>query len=634
MIEIYERIINFSKLYPVLFWGGISFLVLIISVLVIRFIKSKKTKDPFDSEINKVVKENLKYKKEKSPDQKVGRKVDLTYKNETNNKEQLKVSKATYKPPQSKNKIVEEPKIKYDSLQSNNQSKAEVKRTKSSPKEKLPKAKKEEVTATTRNLFVNYKLALSESTENYAVLRIPQKGCIIRSHRYGNTKRRGFKELVFQTELEKYFERYFEVSGKVRLNTGKETRPFEPDIALIEKGNDNNIRIDIEIDEPYAGLTRQPTHCMGDDLMRDTYFVDRGWIVIRFSEYQVHTQELSCLKFLSQIINKIDSRYEIPVDLKTVPDLKPEKLWDIVQAQKWEKAKHRETYLNHEFREIKEEKETIERDFNSQEIDEEKLVKSSLIGTVDNGSNIGFNKSNKHRRDKRIAFYPENHIYTIDNIPVPSASTIISKFFPEFDAYGKASTLSPNNPLYGLPVEEIVQTWRQRGIDAANLGTHLHEQIEKYYLEQPYEETEEFNLFKDFVKEHPDIKPYRSEWKIFDDKYNIAGTIDLICKNGNGYEIYDWKRSKKVVDTYSGKPITFDKWGNCGVGSLSDIDDTSYNKYCLQQSLYRYILENNYNINISKMYLVVLYPDYDKYYKVETPYWKERIEYILETTKC
>lgn len=31
------------------------------------------------------------------------------------------------------------------------------------------------------------------------------------------------------------------------------------------------------------------------------------------------------------------------------------------------------------------------------------------------------------------------------------------------------------------------------------------------------------------------------------------------------------------------------------------------------------------------MFLVVLYPDYDRYYKVEVPYMKDEAEYILRT---
>ena len=364
--------------------------------------------------------------------------------------------------------------------------------------------------------------------------------------------------------------------------------------------------------------------------MRDTYFVDRGWLVVRFSELQVHTQELECLKYLAYIIRSIDSNYTFSIDLNTAINLKTEKLRDILQAQKWEKAKYREHYLNHEFGAIPEKIETVERDFSEQEILEEKHVKPSIIEIVEKPKNIGYNKVNAHPRDKRISFYPDSHIYTIDSIPAPSASSIISKFFPMFDSFGKASTLSPSNQLYGLHVEEIVDIWKKRGLEAANQGTYLHEQIEKFYLNQSFNETEEFHLFKQFVADHQNINPYRTEWRIFDEKHNIAGTIDLISSNGNGFEIYDWKRSKKVVD-FAGNPIKTDSWGNCGIGKLSDIPDTSYNRYCLQQSLYRYILENNYCIKISRMFLIVLYPDNDRYYKIETPYWKERIEYILKT---
>jgi histidinol phosphatase-like PHP family hydrolase len=31
------------------------------------------------------------------------------------------------------------------------------------------------------------------------------------------------------------------------------------------------------------------------------------------------------------------------------------------------------------------------------------------------------------------------------------------------------------------------------------------------------------------------------------------------------------------------------------------------------------------------MYLVILHPDYDKYYKIDVPYLKEKIESLLKT---
>ncbi|HEY4784611.1 MAG TPA: hypothetical protein VIH57_01120 [Bacteroidales bacterium] len=632
MTELYKFIIEFIKTYPERFWIGLilAFFYLTTFVIFVIIKKRKRKKEK--------LRQLLKIEAEKKKAEEIANKNrikeeisgNFTRKIEEEQKEnilKLVLEKSVKEPEVLK---ANEPDILYKKESKPIEKAIEI--IKAIPKtksiEKLPDAIKDENKEITGNLFVNYQLNFPESIDKYAVIRIPEKGCIVRSHRFGNTKRRGFKEDSFQKSIQKYFGNHFQISGEVRLNTGMDTRPFEPDIAIIDTKSGKNIRIDIEIDEPYAGITRQPTHCKGEDVIRDTYFVDRGWLVIRFSEYQVHSQEIECLKYIALILKSIDANYPIPNELNAPLNLKYEKQWDIVQAQKWEKEKYREQYLNHQFVETPEKKETDKRDFSEQEIHEEMLVKPSSIGIADNTKTIGFNKINAHHRDKRIVFYPESHVYTIDSIPVPSASTVISKFFPEFDSYGKASTLSPSNPLYGLPIEEIVEIWNKRALEAANQGTYLHEQIERFYLNQTHDETEEFHLFRQFVTDHKDINPYRTEWRIFDEKYNIAGTIDLIASNGNRFEIYDWKRSKKVVD-FAGNPIKIDTWGNCGVGKLSDIPDTSYNRYCLQQSLYRYILESNYGIKISNMFLIILYPDNDRYYKVETPYWRERIEYIL-----
>ena len=623
MLELYQLIIDFIKEHPIRFWISLIFIVLVLfSIVLILILKWKKKKK--DLESKRIETEQNLIKKRHAE--------EIALQNKRKQEEECLKEKSQisdYNEPQAEKLNIKEPETTYiTKIELIEESpKLEIAKPKIKSTEQLPEAKKEGKKEVYENLFVNYQLDFTESKDNYAVIRIPNKGCVVRTHRFGSTKRRGFKEESFQESIQKYFGSYFIVSGEVRLNTGKETRPYEPDIAIIDKKTDNNIRIDIEIDEPYAGITRQPTHCKGEDLIRDTYFVDRGWLVIRFSEYQVHTQEIECLKYIAFIIKSIDSNYSFPKELSSNIELQTEKLWDIVQAQKWEKAKYREQYLNHTFGNVPEEKETIERDFNEQEENEEKLVKPTPIGVPDKSRNIGFNKLNAHSRDKRIVFYPESHVYTIDNAPVPSASTIISKFFPEFDSEYWSIRKAPE---LGMSPEEVALMWKQRGEEAANEGTFLHEQIENYYLSQAYQRTNEFHLFEQFVNDHQNLSPYRTEWRIFDEDFSIAGTIDLIAKNGHGFEIYDWKRSKKVVNPINGVAITNNQWQS-GVGALNDISDTSYNRYCLQQSLYRYILERKYALQISKMYLIVLYPDYDRYYKVETPYWKDRIEYILET---
>ncbi|MDC1199844.1 tetratricopeptide repeat protein, partial [Flavobacteriaceae bacterium] len=484
--------------------------------------------------------------------------------------------------------------------------------------------------------FVNYHSRLKDNKSFYPILRIPNFNCIIRTHKYGATKPSGYKDKSFENSIKHLFFNKYEVSSNVKLETGISTRSYEPDIAIICSTN-KNIRIDIEIDEPYAGKTRQPTHCLGEDTNRDNYFIDRGWLVIRFTEYQVHTQEKECLKFIANVVNSIDNSFDIPSDFELIKNVKNEDLWNTIQAQKWEKERYRETYLNHTFVIDNNQKDFFKNEtneFSAQDAEEEKLVKSKSLGKQDKGKNIGFNSKNKHIRDERIKFYSESHTYTIDGVPAQSVSTVVSKFFPEFDAISKAYNLSPRNPLFGLSVSEIVKTWKDRGIEAANKGTFLHEQIENYYLQQPYEVTDEFYQFLNFVNEHNDIKPYRSEWRIFDETHNIAGTIDLLVENDNGsYDIYDWKRSKKVVNPYNGQVIKEDSWGNTGIGILEHIDDTSYNRYELQQNLYRHILEEKYGIEINNMYLIVMHTDegYTNYHKVSLPHISNEINSILKT---
>ena len=313
------------------------------------------------------------------------------------------------------------------------------------------------------------------------MLKIPQKGCILRSYRIGASKRRGYKEASFQQTISNYFSNYFKVTGGIRLNTGEKTRPYEPDIALVDEKSNLNVRIDIEIDEPYAGIKRNPTHCIGDDTGRDIFFRDRGWIVIRFSEEQVHKKELSCIKYIFKVVQSIYTNIPAPSDLEHIEELPIQKQWGVVQAQKWEKINYRESYLEHSFNYLPPEQETTERGLTEQETNEEKEVEPTPLGEVETEELSGYNVGNTNSRDERIKFYPEPHIYTIDKVPAPSVSTVVSKFFPEFDAYYRAANLKPSNPLYGYSVEEIVNTWRNKGTTAAEQGTYLHEQIENYF---------------------------------------------------------------------------------------------------------------------------------------------------------
>ena len=500
---------------------------------------------------------------------------------------------------------------------------------------------------TSDELFTRYShLKLSSQTDpwKYPLIRIPKKGCIVRSYRTGSTKRRGYKESSFQKSLDKTIGNQIKILGDIRLNTGNETRPYEPDIALADETSGLNIRIDIEIDEPYAGITRQATHCIEEDDLRDIFFVDRGWTVIRFTEHQIHIQENECLAYVARFIHEINPSFQIPSELKGIEDPRPENQWSVLQAQKWEckiwydndiiKRGWREEYLNHEFISIPQVGETQDKGLNVQELKEEMHVKRRVTGKIVSTTGTGFNVQNRHSRDNRIQFEPQKHNYTIDGVPATAVSTIIEKMFPVFDT--DAAILKMRNgrswgtdhKYFNMTDKEIKAEWKNSGADAAQSGTYLHEQIEKYFNGLPYESPPEFSHFMSFINQHSALKAYRTEWRIFDEKKLIAGTIDFISKNGSGFDIYDWKRSKKIV-TSDGDPIR-NGWES-GIGILDQLDNTSFNKYCLQQNFYKLILEENYGIKINDMFLIVLHPEYNRFYKVKIPHMKHEIKTLYRS---
>jgi len=473
---------------------------------------------------------------------------------------------------------------------------------------------------------VIYDAQKHSSHDKYPILRIPERGTIVRSSRSGGASSRGPKEKIFEQAIIKHFGEFYTVSGQTRINTGSLNKPFELDISLINK-IDDQICINVEIDEPYKPFARTVMHCKGDDVLRDEYFTDRGWVVLRFSERQLHSDQDGCLKCIAEVLNLIDTDFKMPESLKSLDIVQSDACWSIFQAQRWEKESERELYLDMTFVPEKQEGFVPERTLNANEQDEEALVRRSFKGIIEPSNN----EMNPHARDERIEFSALSHSYFLDGIPVKSSSFLVSRFFTAFDSYSAAKKLRPSNPLFGKSIDAIVSIWANKGKEASDAGTLLHEQIERYYKGESYEPTDEFGLFLDFANAHADLKPFRCEWRIFDESYHIAGTVDFIAKNKGLYEMYDWKRSKKVVDSRTGKPISNDYWGKTGIGQLKSIDDTSYNHYCLQQSLYKYILEKNYDLQVSKMYLVVIHPDYERYIKVEVPYLKNYVEYMLNT---
>ena len=111
--------------------------------------------------------------------------------------------------------------------------------------------------------------------------------------------RQGVSEQRFLQYLQQYFE---EVVQAAEFKIPLSQRSYSADFTVIH--TPSGLGIDVEIDEPYSGKSKKPTHCCDADrdMRRNQLFLEWNWIVVRFTEKQVVLAPLSCCKFLDQAI--------------------------------------------------------------------------------------------------------------------------------------------------------------------------------------------------------------------------------------------------------------------------------------------------------------------------------------------
>lgn len=456
----------------------------------------------------------------------------------------------------------------------------------------------------------------------YAVVKMPQKNSLIKFPRKGRSDKKGYKEDDFLIHLNQYFKTTFSIFNDRHIPT-ENGRPYEPDFVISSEKDNKNIFINIEIDEPYDGWMRTPTHCINENDLRDDFFTKRGWIVIRFAEIQIHLEPKKCCSFIAKVIHSIDSTF----NSELLNDSNPKEInqWDNLQAKKWASQKYREEYLGIDnFGR----RPNIITEYDISESEADKAVEKDVPKQKNiNNTEVGdLAIKNKDSRDNRIKFDPVEHRYFIDGNPdTISVTQLIDKFFPEFDAPYWAPIKAAQR---GISTDDILAEWEAKRIDSANKGTALHEAIENYYNNKNHDSnTKEFRHFLSFKQRFSGMKPFRSEWRIFDEDLLVAGTIDMVyIKEDGSLYMFDWKRSEKVVK--SDGSIKNENY-QFAFGELSHLGDNSFNRYCLQQNIYKAILEKRYKQKISSMNLLVMHENYDRYHHIPIPNMDKEINYIF-----
>ena len=265
-------------------------------------------------------------------------------------------------------------------------------------------------------------------------------------------------------------------------------------------------------------------------------------------------------------------------------------------------------------------------------------------------------KKNGHIRDLNIKFYEQGHKYEVltdKKSKYTSVTTWIHQLFPKFDAdkiiqgMMNSANWQPGHKYWGMTAEEIKKSWSSNGDAVASAGTNMHYNIEcfmnnpdlkpgythshllNYYNNLPNDSKKRFHYdewqhFLRFIGDLEDLKPYRTEWLVYDEDVKLSGSIDMVYENSDGtLSIYDWKRSKEITGANNFSKFALEP-------CIKHIPDTNFWHYSLQLNIYKTILERKYNKVVKELFLVRLHPNHTTYELIPVPELNKEMDELFK----
>ena len=241
------------------------------------------------------------------------------------------------------------------------------------------------------------------------------------------------------------------------------------------------------------------------------------------------------------------------------------------------------------------------------------------------GTDLGvLARRNGHPRDARVRFEEGPHLYYVDGKVMSASVTGLLKEVERdtFDPIAQSERKSrfpderynagvgPDGRLLPMTPEDIRRQWDL----ARDLGTDLHARLEQHLNGVPVKFDSAVNMeeFRQGLRwlATCDLEPFRTEWVIFDEDADVAGSVDFVARDPvTGHlVIIDWKRCRHGPDVYKfcGRR---DGKNTMLLPPLDHMPDTTLSHWAAQVNLYRVILEKKYGYTVSRMQMVCLYPD-------------------------
>lgn len=227
-----------------------------------------------------------------------------------------------------------------------------------------------------------------------------------------------------------------------------------------------------------------------------------------------------------------------------------------------------------------------------------------------------------------IKFREEDHSYFFNDKRCISVTSLVHNFQKPFSD----SIAIRYAAKHGLDVDYVRNMWKEIGEESASVGSEVHKYAENLFFNKHY--TTEWNprtetlcrMIDSFYKESRfRLIPIRAELIVGDEALGLCGMIDKLFYNtvSQQIEIWDYKTSKKI-DKYS-------KYKNFMTNGLNHLQDCEFNKFSLQLSTYKKIIEKNTNIKIGNSYICWINEVNDTYKVIKTDFLSREVDIMFDS---
>ena len=226
--------------------------------------------------------------------------------------------------------------------------------------------------------------------------------------------------------------------------------------------------------------------------------------------------------------------------------------------------------------------------------------------------------------DDYVTLEPVRHIYTDkDGNRYESVSKLLSRMEVPFDRDGISKSMAKRRlpksaSIFDVANEQrkILAEWDQKRDNSVDIGNHIHDNLEKYFLSGTSDDDKITDLgrkIKADISYGVDYKRMIPEKVFYDIGNRYAGSADLpgIRKESRStpwiLDIFDYKTNIEQgirfdsIDRRKTPPRHYDRYY---VGDFSHIESCNYYKYAMQLSMYAYFAMNLYNVRIGRLGII------------------------------